>query len=416
MDCMTREEAWRLGRRPALDGVRGIAILLVVASHLALPGMEGAGAIGVTVFFALSGFLITGLLLAEHDRTGRIHLRAFYARRARRLLPALVVTTAATVAVSGFFGPWFFEWRDLLPVLLYFGNWVEAIPGVDLGVLGGTWSLAVEEQFYMLWPLVLIWALTMGRRTVLWTAGVLAALSLAVHIQLLASGASSDRIYYASDTVAFGLLVGALLVTWLGRRPIHSGSGLVAAGALAALVWLGTWPNAEAHTVAPIFAALVTAALIFAATGRSRVHWLEARWLRWFGQRSYGIYLIHGTPAGLLRDHTSLPWPVIVVLVLPVSLLVAEASYRWIERPVMDRRWSLRLLASNDVARTGSVKRGLPSRRIVRDSVACGPVGSDVDHAGPRPWPGLRMSPLTTDPRRTVIQHQPAEHTRHHGE
>src|SRR5437870_3842480 len=143
---------WRLGHRPALDGLRGIAALLVIAAHLNIPGFAGGGATGVTLFFALSGFLITALLLEDHARGG-IRWLEFYRRRALRLLPALLLVVIA-------FSAWDAKFeranvaRDALAAIFYVANFARA-RGYQLGSLSHTWSLAVEEQFYFTWPLVL---------------------------------------------------------------------------------------------------------------------------------------------------------------------------------------------------------------------------------------------------------------------
>src|SRR4051794_31339072 len=122
---MRNRDTWRLGRRPALDGLRGIAVLLVVLSHAGVPGFQAAGVVGVTMFFTLSGFLITSLLLHEYSDTRRVRLGAFYIRRARRLLPALVVNVLGVALAALVIGPWFFNWRSGLAALAYVANWVQ---------------------------------------------------------------------------------------------------------------------------------------------------------------------------------------------------------------------------------------------------------------------------------------------------
>src|SRR5882672_8926270 len=145
----------RLGYRPSLDGVRAIAILAVLACHCE---WLQSGYLGVDVFFALSGFLITSLLLEEYTATGTITLRWFYARRALRLLPALlgllvVGTSVILFTVPAEYGP--LALHEAAAVLFYVANWAWLI-GLPLGLYGHTWSLAIEEQFYMLWPLALL--------------------------------------------------------------------------------------------------------------------------------------------------------------------------------------------------------------------------------------------------------------------
>src|SRR5436305_8467288 len=196
----------KLGHVPALDGLRGIAIAIVVGYHAF--GFPLGGWLGVDLFFVLSGFLITTLLLEEQAATGTVRLRAFYARRARRLLPALAVLLAAYVAISAVRGV------DGLAVVarwgFYTGNVYEAfVPGASLHLVGlnHLWSLAQEEQFYLLWPAALLLALKARRPAV-----VLGTIALALMIYRLAladGGASDARIYFAPDTNVDGLLLGA---------------------------------------------------------------------------------------------------------------------------------------------------------------------------------------------------------------
>jgi len=323
---------WRLGHRPALDGVRGVAIGLVVVAHTGAPGLMPLGGAGVTLFFVLSGFLITGLLLEERTATGGIKLAGFYGRRVRRLAPALVALVAVVVALGQFLGSWWFEWTDLPPVLLYYGNWIEAGhpgPDVALGALSITWSLAVEEQFYTLWPVIVL-ALGRRRRIVV-LALALAAASLFCRVQLL--DATAVRVYYGSDTTAFALLVGAIAV---GFR-LGGGRGRcrtwVLAPATGVIAWCLSWPlQAEVKLGLPLVA-VASVAVIWACTGEGSVPLLELRALRWLGSRSYGLYLWHGPLLWAMRDHFGMPWQGVSLLGVPVSLLVAEASWRFVESP-----------------------------------------------------------------------------------
>jgi hypothetical protein len=151
--------------RADLDGLRAVAVLLVIAYHAGFPVANDGGNAGVTAFFVLSGYLITRLLRQEHDGTGRIDLPAFYRRRAARLAPALLVV-AAFIVVVGILHGWSGDWRlGLVATVLYAGNWVEAFGG-QIGPFGHTWTLAIEEQFYLIWPLLVL----LGRRWLIWPA------------------------------------------------------------------------------------------------------------------------------------------------------------------------------------------------------------------------------------------------------
>lgn len=190
-----------------------MAILLVVAAHAVPAWLPAAGAVGVAVFFALSGFLITSLLLEQE----RIDLRGFYLRRAARLFPALAVFVAfmllLQVAVAKNFG----HPADAVWVALYVGNWVSANGGT-MGALDHTWSLAVEEQFYILFPLLLIAASRLPRRALLalLAGGVL--VSLTLRFGLLAAGSTVDRVYRGTDTTACLLLLGGCAAVALTLR------------------------------------------------------------------------------------------------------------------------------------------------------------------------------------------------------
>lgn len=322
---------WRLGRRPALDGLRGVAVLLVVIAHSWDERLGAAGRVGVGIFFVLSGFLITALLLEEQERAGRIAVGAFFARRARRLLPALFAFLAAVAvvrAVTGY-GP---DWWSMTAAVLYVGNWLPAL-GHNLGlVIGHTWSLAVEEQFYLAWPLVILLArrVTWRAQAVILALLVLAAVAWRVVLYADAAVAYS---YVGTDTNGAGLLLGALVAllarnTDLKPGPVMQG---VAGAAL-----LGLCLHAQGvlgWLLAPGLAPFPAAVLVLAAA-RSEGTRLPS-WLRLVGQRSYGLYLWHAPL--LLAVVPVLPMDRIpaTVLMLGCSWLLALASWRIVETPAL---------------------------------------------------------------------------------
>jgi len=251
-----------------LDGVRGVAILTVLVYHLTWgigrDPLDGSlfprgGYLGVDIFFVLSGFLITTLLIQEWDRTGGISLRHFYARRALRLLPALalVLVAAAVVAVvapavgyeSSFLAPETTEmrWSSIGVVLLYAANWASIYPpstGFTLGALGHTWSLAIEEQFYLVWPIALRFLLRrgLGRRQIAALAGMGILVSAFVRALVWQSTGSWIRAYVGSDVRADALLTGCAvgLLATAGLLPrSRRGRQALAGGAAIAAVGLG---------------------------------------------------------------------------------------------------------------------------------------------------------------------------------
>ncbi len=272
-------------RYAGLDGLRAVAVLLVVIYHLFPAWFLHSGFVGVDVFFVISGFLITSLLLRERAATGRIALRAFWTRRARRLLPALafVVTVSATLAwviggdVLVGLG------RQVLGAATFSYNWTSIGAGASYfgsaepELLRNLWSLAVEEQFYVLWPLLLP-VLLLVRRP--WLRA-LVALALAAASALWGFAVAGDaltRAYYGTDTHAFGLLIGVALAVGTGaggRRPATGWTrvGMPVAGALAlvALVAVASVPGgADLYPAIPLAASLLTAVVIAAATAPAR--------------------------------------------------------------------------------------------------------------------------------------------------
>ena len=362
-----RKKSARKPYLAGLDGLRAIAVAAVVLYHL-FPATLRGGFIGVDVFFVISGFLITSLLIFEHAETGRISLKQFWTRRARRLLPALIATITVTCSVALLIGGDILVGlgRQVLGAATFSNNWVEVLSGTNyfdassLHIFTNFWSLAVEEQFYAVWPFILVGILsitvaTRRYRVGLWASVTLATASAALMF-LLFDEQSITRVYYGSDTHAFGLMLGAALAFWgnaryanasargdkwpsarFKRPQILQGVGwmaLVGIGTLAVLL-----PELEAITYRSglVLASLLAGAVVLAAVSRkgNLQRLLEIRWLKWIGVRSYGIYLWHWPL--IVLCHYGLPqqaeWmtPFIVVT---ASIIAAALSYRFLEQPI----------------------------------------------------------------------------------
>jgi peptidoglycan/LPS O-acetylase OafA/YrhL len=331
-DELTRMGPPSLGYRPALDGIRGLAVLGVIAQHAQIPGAGNAGTAGVTLFFVLSGFLITRILVDEHETTGRIDLRRFYVRRAARLLPALVVflvVMTPLLVVSR---------QPLSPVVvaaMYSSN-IAMVLGMPMGVLAHLWSLAMEEQFYLLWPLLLAPAAAARARPWM-VAGlsVATAVSVAHRVSLELSGASDPRVMFGPDTRADALLIGCLLA--LATLRIPRVDPLVAVfGGLVFIACLPLGPQGS-WTLLPV--ALASGAVIaWAVTAQatsSALLAVSSRPLRGLGRISYGVYLWHLPLALLLSPHLT-PWA-LAAATLAVSVGLAAASWRFVEQPMLRR-------------------------------------------------------------------------------
>jgi peptidoglycan/LPS O-acetylase OafA/YrhL len=331
------EKPWRLGHRPGLDGIRGFAILLVLADHSGIAIASGAGNLGVTIFFVLSGFLITTLLLEEHARCGRVSLRRFYWRRALRLLPALGALLATVAVVMTLAGRADEIAGDVVPALFYFMNWSVAA-GNNPGLVGHTWSLSIEEQFYLVWPLALLAILSVGRGRLAWVSGILVAAALSsivLRIHFFAEPGGYYRAFEGTDTRMDALAIGCLLAVAFSRRPIRVPPLLMAA--LAAAIPVIVWATNDASMATFGFAltALAAAGLVAGAASGRGEKVLAWRPLAYMGVVSYGLYLWHRPLMQVFTDSGlgGVPWA--VALMFGLSIGLAMLSRRLVEDPFL---------------------------------------------------------------------------------
>ena len=359
------EPVFRLGYRPELDGIRAIAILAVLFRHAPIPGWPRGvltgGWVGVDIFFVLSGFLITTLLLEEVRLTSDISLQRFYARRALRLAPALVLMLALWCAYS-----WlaFSErearltcWQAVV-TLLYATNWVKAYCLMPMDQLAPMWSLAVEEQFYLVWPLVVGVVLQFRARTRVLTGILIGGVLLSALVRALlfdGTACNLERLYNGSDTRAdtllVGCIVGVLAVSGVLDRiaAYRRTLAIAAAGSVGLLAWVAWFlPESHWHLYFGLFTvvALATAFVLVWILCRPRGWASKAlAWLPmvWIGRRSYGIYLWHApiavavsTPLTHRILGSEAHWTATLSIYVLCALLAAAVSFRYVEQPVLD--------------------------------------------------------------------------------
>lgn len=351
----------RPGHIPGLDGIRAIAIAAVLVYHFTPTALPG-GFIGVDVFFVLSGFLITTLLLRDVATDGRLNLAKFWIRRARRLLPALITVVVVSIAAARVVGGDLLVGigRQALGAFTFSTNWLEI--GVGSSYFHQTspllfvnfWSLAVEEQFYLLWPLALglVLAFTVRAKQRTAFALTMAAGSALLMALLFVPGQDATRVYYGTDTHLFGLMIGvALAFAWAGpgraglRHPLwqrwRGTAVLVALATLILLMRVLTSSSSWTFRGGLVLACLATAVLIAGLLERGGP-WrsvMASRPLGWLGSRSYGIYLWHWPVLIILG--TALPHApgttrgtLVLIGALALTVALSEASYRLIETPV----------------------------------------------------------------------------------
>lgn len=325
------------GRIKALDGLRTIAVGLVFAHHVDQVAMPG-GFIGVDLFFVISGFLITYLLLREREKTGAISLSRFYVRRALRLYPALIVLVIVVTPLA-----WAFQIGypivDGLAALLYVTNFYSNL-FPHLTLLLHTWSLAVEEQFYLVWPVALMWIL---RRRMPLRSILCATALVSVVITYFLHAADLRRVQlvqFLPTSHIPELVAGILLALAVHREPKSLlralASAPVAIAALAALAAALFWlPDAWWSFPLSTLACFPPVAHLVLQRGSRISRLLSVRPLVWLGERSYGCYLWHYPILILLIEYTTLNSWSVAAIAVPLTLMITAVSWRVIEAPFL---------------------------------------------------------------------------------
>jgi peptidoglycan/LPS O-acetylase OafA/YrhL len=367
---------------PELDGLRGVAIIAVLVHHQLTSFTLKGGFLGVDLFFVLSGFLITGLLVSEFEKTGSISIRKFYMRRVLRLGPALALYLISCLVVA-YYTQLISVPRQLKLIaiaLLYSTNWRMAFgwdPVLDPTAI--IWSLSIEEQFYLAWPLLLFACLAL-KLTRKFIAAGLALVIIAICIRrniLLNSGIDFTRLYYGTDTRADALLVGCLTAMLpfsrlRGTRVLGFGAMLAAMAFLyltTAVSFTDEWLYRGGFTMIAALSALV---ILSAANSPPRALSLTLQWfpLRWFGRISYGLYLWHW----LVIQTTTLyyfgywePWAK-----LALAVGISAASFYVVELPFnrLKTRFASRATQPRSAAHTGKADERIPALTISTASTA----------------------------------------------
>lgn len=344
-----------------LDGIRAIAVIMVLAYHLKL-ALFKSGFLGVTVFFILSGYLITGILISEVEEEGTIDLKNFWLRRIRRLVPAVMSMAVVIIFVSAVVNRVIFTkgCKDFLASVLGFNNWWQIFNKVSYFEAAGVtspfthcWSLAIETQFYLIYPLILlgIYKLVKSRgegraKRGLLFAGVtllLALISVILMIVLFDPQQDASRVYYGTDTRAFSLLFGALLaILWeyrmVPRRLSASVNMVLGSVSFAVLLVMTIAINGSSnfwYRGGQFFGTILTVLMVYAVSGRKTwlSRFLSNPVLKWIGDRSYSIYLWHYPIILLISKGIKASWWITLIEIV-LSVVLAELSYRFIETPI----------------------------------------------------------------------------------
>jgi len=359
-----------------LNGVRGMAVIPVVAFHLGYFQILGGAQLVMSLFFTQSGFLITTLILHEYERTGKLALGPFWAARARRILPPAWLTIAAVgilrLTTKAFDIP---NRLDMVTAFTHVSNWylyfsdaiVDAIADGRSSELNHTWSLSIEEQFYVVIAVLAVVLVAAAARPLVWLrwiAIVGATLSFALPFVF---AMNDERVFYGTDTRAGELLVGVALATFLIYRDVRvrllqmtwvvAALATVALGA-AMVLWHEATPRSRMleNGLLPVGSALWVLVIVGAMTPDGPVAWLvHGRFLRWLGKLSYGIYIYHFPVLTLVRYYTSFHTFALTVTVVPLTLAISVLSYRFVEMPVRRRQITGKPLAIGATALVGII-------------------------------------------------------------
>lgn len=344
-----------------LDGIRAIAVIMVLAYHLKL-ALFKSGFLGVTVFFVLSGYLITDILISEVEEEGTIDLKNFWLRRIRHLVPAVMSMAVVIIFVSAVVNKIIFTkgCKDFLASVLGFNNWWQIFNKVSYFEAAGVpspfthcWSLAIETQFYLIYPLILlgIYKLVKSReegraKRGLLFAGVtllLALISVILMIVLFDPQQDASRVYYGTDTRAFSLLFGALLaILWeyrmVPRRLSASVNMVLGSVSFAVLLVMTIAINGSSnfwYRGGQFVGTILTVLVIYTVSGRKTwlSRFLSNPVLKWIGDRSYSIYLWHYPIILLISKGIKASWWITLIEIV-LSVVLAELSYRFIETPI----------------------------------------------------------------------------------
>lgn len=344
-----------------LDGIRAIAVIMVLAYHLKL-ALFKSGFLGVTVFFVLSGYLITGILISEVEEKGTIDLKNFWLRRIRRLVPAVMSMAVVIIFVSAVVNRVIFTkgCKDFVASVLGFNNWWQIFNKVSYFEAAGApspfthcWSLAIETQFYLIYPLILlaVYKLAKGRgngraKRGLLIAGVtllLALISVILMAALFNPQQDASRVYYGTDTRAFSLLFGALLaILWEYRmvpRKLSAGINMVLGTVSLVVLIVMTMTISGSSNFwyrgGQFVGTILTVLVVYAVSGRKTLlsRFLSNPVLKWIGDRSYSIYLWHYPIILLISKGIKASWWITLIEIV-LSVVLAELSYRFIETPI----------------------------------------------------------------------------------
>ena len=324
---------------PALNGLRGVAVLLVFLSHAEVYGFLEAGGTGVSIFFSLSGFLITFLLMKEYEDTKKISLFQFYMRRALRLVPLLLLISLLGLYLG------YIDLVQFVSVLFYFGNFRRLL-GDDLGYLHHTWSLAIEEQFYIVWPILVLLFAKIRREKFIWLIASVFVLLTIWRVSLWIITGSIIRVHFGTDTNFPAILAGCLSAIYLrthGSLKIFSLTryysyilGIAILSGMLRLVGIAdsfVYTDSFTFTISwPLTAALTSLLILELMAKNPKRSFLEWAVLGYLGRISYAFYLFH-TP--IIRKFKQFGIPAIPLSAFITTLLLASISYYSIERPFL---------------------------------------------------------------------------------